>query len=338
MRRRAVVAGLVVASLAIASLVIASLSALPYLGGAAQAQDAWPNGQVVKIVVPFAPGGTVDIVTRFLVQPLSEALKTTVIIENKPGAGTNLGTEMVVRAAPDGLTLLMGGIPNAINETLYPKLNFKVQRDLVGVTLVASLPNVLVVNPNVPAKTLAEFVAYNRANPGKVTFASGGIGTSPHLCAVMFGLEIGAPNTHVPYRGSAPASQDLIAGQVQAQFDSVGSAIGQIQAGKLRALAVTSAKRAPQLPDVPTMADGGVQNFVVDSWSALMAPNGTPPAVVSRIAAEVDKILANPEIKKVMAERGYAAMGGGPDAYKKHMEAEIGMWAKVIKSAEITVN
>jgi tripartite-type tricarboxylate transporter receptor subunit TctC len=323
MRRRAVIAGLL---------------ALSCLGSTAQAQDNWPNGQVVKIVVPFAPGGTVDIVTRFLVQPLSEALKTTVIVENKPGAGTNLGTEMVVRAAPDGLTLLMGGIPNAINETLYPKLNFKVQRDLVGVTLVASLPNVLVVNPNVPAKTLAEFVALNKAKPGEITFASGGIGTSPHLCAAMFGLEIGAPNTHVPYRGSAPASQDLIAGQVQAQFDSIGSAIGQIQAGKLRALAVTSAQRAPQLPDVPTMAEGGVQNFVVDSWSAVMAPAGTPPAIVNRIAAEVDKILASPEIKKVMAERGYETMGGGPEAYKKHMDAEIEMWAKVIKSAGVTVN
>jgi tripartite-type tricarboxylate transporter receptor subunit TctC len=323
MRRRAVIAGLL---------------ALSCLGGTAHAQDNWPNGQVVKIVVPFAPGGTVDIVTRFLVQPLSEALKTTVIVENRPGAGTNLGTEMVVRAAPDGLTLLMGGIPNAINETLYPKLNFKVQRDLVGVTLVASLPNVLVVNPNVPAKTLAEFVALNKAKPGEITFASGGIGTSPHLCAVMFGLEIGAPNTHVPYRGSAPASQDLIAGQVQAQFDSIGSAIGQIQAGKLRALAVTSAQRTPQLPDVPTMAEGGVQNFVVDSWSAVMAPSGTPPAIVDRIAAEIDTILANPEIKKVMAERGYGTMGGGPEAYKKYMDTEIDMWAKVIKSAGVTVN
>ena len=304
----------------------------------ASAQSDWPAGKIVKIVVPFPPGGTVDIVTRFLVQPLSEALKTTVIVENKPGAGTNIATELVSRAEPDGTTLLMGGIPNAINETLYSKLNFNVRRDLVGITLIASLPNVLVINPNVPAKTLAEFVAYNRANPGKVTFASGGIGTSPHLCAVMFGMEIGAPNTHVPYRGSAPASQDLIAGQVQAQFDSVGSAIGQIQAGKLRALAVTSTKRAPQLPDVPTMAEGGVQNFVVDSWSALMAPKGTPPAIVNRLASVVDKILADPAVVKLFTDRGYVAMGGGPEAYKKHMDAEIDMWAKVIKSAGITVN
>src|SRR3954464_4563062 len=251
MRRRAVIAGLL---------------ALSCLGGTAHAQDNWPNGQIVKIVVPFAPGGTYDIVARLLVQPLGQALKTSIIIENRPGAGTNLGTEMVVRAAPDGLTLLMGGIPNAINETLYPKLNFNVRRDLVGVTLVASLPNVLVVNPNVPAKTLAEFVALNKAKPGEITFASGGIGTSPHLCAVMFGLEIGAPNTHVPYRGSAPASQDLIAGQVQAQFDSGGSAIGQIQGCKVRPLAVPSDHRPALLPDVPTMAEGGVNNFVVTSW------------------------------------------------------------------------
>src|SRR5262249_5263232 len=152
-----------------------------------------------------------------------------------------------------------------------------------------------------------------------------GIGTSPHLCAVMFGLEIGAPNTHVPYRGSAPASQDLVAGQVQAQFDSVGSAIGQIKAGKLRALAVTSAKRAPALPAVPTMAEGGVRNFVVESWSALMAPKGTPTEIVNRLASEVDKILANPTTLKLLTDRGYVAMGGGTEAYKKHMDAEIEM-------------
>lgn len=325
MRRRAFIATL-------------ALAFSPLLAVAAQAQGDWPAGKIVRIIVPFPPGGTVDIVTRMLVQPLSEALKATVIVENKPGAGTNIGTEMVARAAPDGLTLLVGGIPNAINETLYEKLNFDVRKDFVGVTLLASLPNVLVVNPEVPAKTLAEFVALNRANPGKITFASGGIGTSPHLCAVMFGLEIGAPNTHVPYRGSAPASQDLIAGQVQAQFDSVGSAIAQIKAGKLRALAVTSAKRAPQLPDVPTMAEGGVQNFVVDSWSALMAPKGTPPEIVNRLATEVDKILASPATQKLFADRGYVAMGGGPEAYKKYMDDEIAMWAKVIKSANIKVN
>jgi tripartite-type tricarboxylate transporter receptor subunit TctC len=317
---------------------IATLALSPFAAAAAQAQADWPAGKIIRIVVPFPPGGTVDIVTRFLVQPLSEALKSTIIVENKPGAGTNIGTEMVARAGSDGLTLLMGGIPNAINETLYEKLNFDVRKDLAGVTLIASLPNVLVVNPDVPAKTLAEFVALNRANPGKITFASGGIGTSPHLCAVMFGLEIGAPNTHVPYRGSAPASQDLIAGQVQAQFDSVGSAIAQIKAGKLRALAVTSAKRAPQLPDVPTMAEGGVQNFVVDSWSSLMAPKATPAAIVNRLAAEVDKILADPATVKLFTDRGYVPMGGGPEAYRKYMDDEIEKWARVIKSANIKVN
>jgi tripartite-type tricarboxylate transporter receptor subunit TctC len=315
---------------------VAALLSFPL--ACAHAQSDWPAGKTIKIVVPFPPGGTVDIVTRFLVQPLSEALKATVIVENKPGAGTNIATEVVSRAEADGTTLLMGGIPNAINETLYEKLNFDVRKDLVGVTLIASLPNVLVVNPNVPAKTLAEFVAYNKANPGKITFASGGVGTSPHLCAVMFGLEIGAPNMHVPYRGSAPASQDLVAGQVQAQFDSVGSALGQIQAGRLRALAVTSTKRAPQIPDVPTMAEAGVNNFVVNSWSALMAPKGTPPAIVNRLASEVDKILASPAMVKLFADRGYVPMGGGPEAYKKYMNAEIDMWAKVIKSANIKVN
>jgi len=310
-----------------------ALAASPLGTLAAHAQGDWPGGRVVRIVVPFPPGGTYDIVARLLVGPLNKALNTSVIIENKPGAGTNIGTEMVARAAPDGLTLLMGGIPNAINETLYPKLNFNLKKDLAGVTLVASLPNVLVVNPEVPAKTLQEFVALNRANPGKITFASGGIGTSPHLCAVMFGLEIGAPNTHVPYRGSAPASQDLIGGQVQAQFDSVGSALGQIKAGKLRALAVTSDHRAALLPDVPTMAEGGVNNFVVTSWMGLMAPSATPKPIIERIAGEVDKVLREPDVTKVLAERGYDTVGGGPAKFDAYMDKEIALWAKIVKAS-----
>ena len=211
MRRRALFIGLALALLS---------------GGAAHAQADWPAGKTIKIIVPFPPGGTVDIVTRLLTQPLGAALNTSVIIENKPGAGTNIGTELVARAAPDGLTLLMGGVPNAINETLYPNLNFNLRRDLVGVTLVASLPNVLVVNPNVPAKTLAEFIALNKAKPGTINFASGGIGTTPHLCAVMFGMAIDAPVTHVPYRGSAPASQDLVGrtGAGDVRFGRLGAA------------------------------------------------------------------------------------------------------------------
>ena len=250
MRRRALFAGLALTLLSV---------------GAAHAQADWPAGKTIKIIVPFPPGGTVDIVTRLLTQPLGAALNTSVIIENKPGAGTNIGTELVARAAPDGLTLLMGGVPNAINETLYPNLNFNLRRDLAGVTLVASLPNVLVVNPNVPANTLGEFIALNKAKPGTINFASGGIGTTPHLCAVMFGMAIDAPVTHVPYRGSAPASQDLVAGQVQAMFDSVGSALPQIQAGRLRPLAVTGGERAALLSDVPTMGEGGMKDFVVTS-------------------------------------------------------------------------
>jgi tripartite-type tricarboxylate transporter receptor subunit TctC len=326
MRRRTLLTGGLAAG---ASL----LGAMP-----AHAQSDWPAGKTIRIIVPFPPGGTYDIAARLLVQPLGEALKTSIIIENKPGAGTNIGTEQVVRAEPDGLTLLLGGIPNAINETLYAKLNFNLRRDLVGITLIASLPNVLVIHPDVPAKTLAEFIALNRANPGKMTFASGGIGTSPHLCAVMFGLEIGAPNTHVPYRGSAPASQDLVAGQVNAQFDSVGSALGQIQAGKLRALAVTSEKRAAQLPDVPTFAEAGLPNFIVTSWMGLLAPSATPAPVVQKVATELDRVLASAPMKKLMADRGYDPMGGGPQAFAAYMEKEIALWAKVVKASGATVN
>ena len=306
--------------------------------GAAHAQGDWPAGKTIRIIVPFPPGGTVDIVTRLLTQPLGAALNTSVIIENKPGAGTNIATEMVVRAAPDGLTLLMGGVPNAINETLYPNLNFNLRRDLVGVTLVASLPNVLVVNPGVPASTLAEFIALNKAKPGTINFASGGIGTTPHLCAVMFGMMIDAPVTHVPYRGSAPASQDLVAGQVQAMFDSVGSALPQIQAGRLRPLAVTGRERAALLAGVPTMGEGGVKDFVVTSWSGLMAPSATPPDIVRKIATEVDNILASAEVRKILTERGYATLGGGSQAFEKYLDADIALWAKVVRQSGATVN
>jgi tripartite-type tricarboxylate transporter receptor subunit TctC len=317
--------------------VLALLAAIGY-APAAKAQGDWPAGKTLRIVVPFPPGGTYDIVTRLLVQPLSTALGTTVIIENKPGGGTNIGTEQVVRAAPDGLTLLMGGVPNSINETLYKSLNFNLRRDLVGVTLVASLPNVLVVNPNVPARTLNELIALNKAKPGTINFASGGIGTTPHLCAVMFGMMTEAQVSHIPYRGSAPASQDLIGGQVQAMFDSVGSALPQIQAGKLRPLAVTSKERAPLLSDIPTMAEAGLKDFVVTAWMGLFAPAATPPAVVERIATEVDKILASPEIKKVLADRGYATMGGGPQAFERYLDADIALWAKVVRQSGATAN
>jgi tripartite-type tricarboxylate transporter receptor subunit TctC len=317
---------------------ILAFSAFLFGALAARAQGDWPAGKTIRIIVPFPPGGTVDIVARLLIQPLGAALNTSVIIENKPGAGTNIGTEQVVRAAPDGSTLLFGGVPNSINETLYQNLNFNLRRDLVGVTLVASLPNVLVVNPSVPARTLSEFVALNKARPGTINFASGGIGTTPHLCAILFGTMIDAPVNHIPYRGSAPASQDLVAGQVQAMFDSVGSALPQIEAGKLRPLAVTSKERAPLLSDIPTMAEGGMKDFVVTSWSGLMAPAATPPAIVQRIANEVDKILASPEIKKVLTDRGYAAMGGGPQAFEKYLDADIAFWAKLVRQSGATVN
>src|SRR5881227_369126 len=300
-------------------------------------QAAYPT-KPVRIVVPFPAGGTTDIIARATAQKLSEAWGQQVIVDNRPGAAGNIGAELVAKAAPNGYTLLMGTVgTHAINASLYAKMPYDHVKDFAPVILVAGVPNVLVVNPQVPVNSVPELIAYAKANPGKLNFASSGSGTSIHLSGELFKAMTGVQMTHVPYKGSAPALTDLIGGQVQLMFDNLPSSLAFIKAGKLRALAVTSASRAPALPDVPTVADT-VPGFEASSWFGVLAPAGTPPEIIARINGEVTKWLATPEAKEKLTAQGANVAGGTPQDFAKHIQAETAKWAKVVKESGAKVD
>jgi tripartite-type tricarboxylate transporter receptor subunit TctC len=293
----------------------------------------------IRLVVPFPPGGTTDILARAVAQKLSESFGQQVIVDNRPGAGGNIGTELVAKAAPDGYTLEMGTVgTHAINASLYSKLPFDHVKDFVPVILVAGVPNVLVVNPALPVHSVQELIAYGKANPGKLYFASSGSGTSIHLSGELFKTMTGVQMTHVPYKGSAPALTDLMGGQVQLMFDNLPSSLGFIKAGKLRALAVTSAERASALPDVPTIAESGVPGFEASSWFGVLAPAGTPREIVQKLNAEIAKWLATPEAREKLASQGAIAAGGTPEDFARHIAAETAKWAKVVKASGAKVD
>ena len=300
-------------------------------------QAAYPT-KPVRIVVPFPAGGTTDIIARATAQKLSEAWGHQVIVDNRPGAAGNIGAELVAKSAPDGYTLLMGTVgTHAINASLYAKMPYDHVKDFAPVILVAGVPNVLVVNPEVPVKTVPELIAYVKTNPGKLNFASSGSGTSIHLSGELFKTMTGVQMTHVPYKGSAPALTDLMGGQVQLMFGNLPSSLAFIKAGKLRALAVTSTTRAAALPDVPTVADF-VPGFEASSWFGLLAPAGTPPAVIAKINGEVAKWLATPEAREKLTAQGANIAGGTPEDFAKHIQAETAKWAKVVKDSGAKVD
>ncbi len=312
-------------------------AAIVVVAAPAFAQSAYPS-KPVRLVVPFPAAGTTDIIARATAQKLSEAWGQQVIVDNRPGAAGNIGSELVAKAAPDGYTLLMGTVgTHAINPSLYAKMPYDHVKDFVPVILVAGVPNVLVVNPDLPVKSVPELIAYAKANPGKLNFASSGSGTSIHLSGELFKTMTGVKMTHVPYKGSAPALTDLIGGQVQLMFDNLPSSLAFIKAGKLRALAVTSATRAPALPDVPTVADS-LPGFEASSWFGLLAPAGTPPEIVAKINGEVAKWLATPDAKEKMAAQGANIAGGTPDDFAKHIQSESAKWAKVVKESGAKVD
>jgi tripartite-type tricarboxylate transporter receptor subunit TctC len=289
--------------------------------------------------VPFPAGGATDILAREVAKHLTDAWGQSVVVDNRPGAGGNIGSELVAKAAPDGYTLEMGTVgTHAINASLYSKMPYDHVKDFVPVILVAGVPNVLEVNPALPVNSVQELIAYAKANPGKLNFASSGSGTSIHLSGELFKVMAGVQMTHVPYKGSAPALQDLIGGQVQLMFDNLPPSLPQIKAGKLRALAVTSAGRAPALPDTPTVAEAGLPGFEASSWFGVLAPAGTPPEIVNKLNAEIAKWLASPGAKEKLANVGANIAGGTPEDFARHIQAETAKWAKVVKESGAKVD
>ena len=291
----------------------------------------------VRWVVGYPAGGTTDILARLIGQYLSEKLGQQFIVENKPGAGNNIATEAVINSPPDGYTLLFVNPANGINASLYKKLSFNFVRDIAPVGGITRVPNVMEVNPNVPAKTVAEFIAYAKANPNKVNMASSGNGTSVHLSGELFMAMTGVKLTHVPYRGSAPALTDMIAGQVQVLFDNLPSSIQHVTGGKLRALAVTTDKRSDALPDVPTVAET-VPGYEASAWFGMGAPKGTPPEVIAVLNKTINEALADPNIKARLAEMGGMHMGGTPAEFGKIIADETEKWRKVVEFAGASVD
>jgi tripartite-type tricarboxylate transporter receptor subunit TctC len=288
----------------------------------------------VRLVVPFPAGGTTDILARAVAQKLSEAWGRQMIVDNRPGAGGNIGSDLVAKSAPDGYTLLMGTVgTHAINPSLYKNMPYDHVKDFAPVILVAGVPNVLVVNPSLPVHSVPELIAYAKANPGKLNFASSGNGTSIHLSGELFKAMTGVEMTHVPYKGSAPALTDLIGGQVQLMFDNLPSSLPFIKAGKLRALAVTSGARAAALPDLPTLAESGLPGFEASSWFGVLAPAGTPRDIVAKLNGAIAGWLASPEAKEKLLAQGAIAAGGTPEDFARHIGAETSKWAKVVKAS-----
>jgi tripartite-type tricarboxylate transporter receptor subunit TctC len=313
--------------------VVATLLAL---GAAGDARAADYPTRPVRWIVPYPAGGATDIVARIIGQALSERLGQTFVIENKPGAGNNIGTEAVVHAAPDGYTVLLVNPANAINATLYPKLSFNFIRDLLPVAGFMRVPNVMEVNPAVPANTVAEFIVYAKANPGKINWATSGNGTSVHLSGELFKMMTGVNMTHVPYRGSAPALTDMISGQVQVMFDNMPPSLPHIQAGKLRALGVTTAQRSAALPDVPTVAET-VPGYEASAFFGMAVPKGTPADVIEKLNKEINAALADPKIKARLDELGGMLIPGTPADFGKVVAEETDKWAKVIKAGGVSL-
>jgi tripartite-type tricarboxylate transporter receptor subunit TctC len=310
----------------------AGAAALPTVSRFAWAQ-AYP-ARPVRIIVPFAPGGATDITARLMGQWLSERLGQQFVTENRPGAGSNIGTEVVVNAPPDGYTLLLVGASSAINMTLYEKLNFNFLRDITSVAGIISIPFIMAVNPFVPAKTVSEFIAYAKVNPSKVNMGSGGNGTAGHLSGELFKMMAGVNMIHVPYRGEAPALTDLLGGQVQVMFGTMPASIEYIRAGKLRPLAVTSARRSEALPDLPTVGEF-VTGYEASGWQGLGAPKNTPAEIIDRLNKEINAGLADPKMKARIADLGSEAMPMTPAEFAKLIAEVTEKWAKVVRFAGI---
>jgi tripartite-type tricarboxylate transporter receptor subunit TctC len=301
------------------------------------AAQTYPS-QPIKLIAPFPPGGSVDITARFIADPLGGQLGTRIVIENRSGASGNIGMEMAARAAPDGYTLVLNTIPLVTNRSLFEKVTWDPIRDFAPIGMVATSPHVLVVHPRVPAKSVDELLRLARASPGKLSYASAGVGTTFHLCGEMFKDSTGTFILHVPYRGGGPALQDTLAGQVDMSFPTLAAALPHVKAGTLRALAVTGPKRSTLLPDVPTLAEAGVKDAQFEQWLALLAPAGTPPAVVARLNAALRDALQTKEVREKFDAAAFEAFITSPDDAGKFIASEQTRFAKLIKARHITAN
>jgi tripartite-type tricarboxylate transporter receptor subunit TctC len=315
-------------------LLAAALAALP-MAAFAQGYPSKP----IRFVVPYPPGGPLDTIARLLGQKVSEGVKQPVIVENKPGAGGNIGADFVAKSLADGHTILMGAVAtHAINPTLYAKIPYDPVRDFAPITQVASTPNVLVVNPSLPVSSVAELIAHAKANPGKLNFGSGSTGSAGHLAGELFNSLAGVQMTHIPYKGAAPAMRDLIGGQIHLMFDNLASSLTQVRAGRVKALAVTTAKRSSLAPELPTVAESGLAGFDISTWFGIFAPAGTPREAVARLHAEFTRALAAPDVREKMIHLGAEPVGNTPAEFATYIRAEAGKYARVIKASGARVD
>jgi len=294
--------------------------------------DAWPS-RPIKLVVGYAAGGATDVIARLVAVKLGERLGQPVVVDNRAGANSNVGAEVVAKSPPDGYTLYVFTIANTINASLYARLGYDPQKDFEPIGLIAKIPNILVVNNNLPIKSIADYVRFAKASKDGITFASSGSGSSIHLSGEMFKMQTHLNMLHVPYRGSAPAVTDLLGGQVQSMFDNTPSALPHVQGGRLRAIAITSATRSPLLPDVPTVAESGFPGFDVQSWFGLAAPAGTPKPVIDRLNAELNKVLAAPELRQRFQDLAASPEPGTPEQMRSFAVAETQRWREVVKTS-----
>ena len=321
----------------IRTLALACIFVSLALPTASQAQG-YPS-KPIRFVVPYPAGGPLDTIARLLGAKVGESVKQPVVVDNKPGAGGNIGADIVAKSPADGYTILMGAVAtHAINPTLYKSIPYDPIKDFAPITQVASTPNVLVVHPSVPATSVREFIAHAKSNPGKLSFGSGSIGSAGHLAGELFKTTAGVDMVHVPYKGAAPAMQDLVGGQINLMFDNLASALAQVKAGKIKALAVTTSKRSAFAPDLPTVAESGLTGFDISTWFGVFAPAGTPREALERLHAEFASALAAPDVREKMVNMGAEPVGNRPEEFAAFVRAEAEKYAQVIKASGARVD
>ena len=318
----------------VALLLAAAALAAPAVAGA----QAYPS-RPVKLVVPFPPGGSLDITGRLIAQRLTDMWGQAVVVENKPGAGGNIGADFVAKATPDGYTILLGALStHAVNPNLYAKMPYDAVRDFAPITLIATTPNVLVVNAATPVGNVREFIAWTKANPGKLAFGSGSNGSAGHLAGELYKVDTGTDAVHIPFKGGAPATQALLAGDTQFMFDNLANAMAQVKAGKLKALAVTTAERSTLVPELPTMAEAGLSGFDISTWYGLFAPAGTPAAIIAKWNADVTRILNTPDVRAKLMADGAEPAPDTPEQFAQMIARELAKYARIIKASGAKVD